>query len=124
MLKKYIYPALLTYRDDGTILASFPDFPDCFISTTTLPAVMDGAKSLLSVCLSHMASTHQDIPVPTDPRTMEFNHPNEFGAFIEVTSDDQWIETVSKTFETDEEGERIFYDLVDADEIKRETAKI
>lgn len=65
MKDTYIYPAILTYAEDG-ISIEFPDLPGCLPCAHTTEEAIKNAKEAMSLHLWSMEKDNDPIPLPTD----------------------------------------------------------
>lgn len=61
---RYIFPALLE-NDDGHMLVTFPDLPECFTEGDSLLEAMELAEDVLEMTLSQREDDSANIPEPT-----------------------------------------------------------
>jgi predicted RNase H-like HicB family nuclease len=64
-----MYPAILTYADDG-ISIEFPDLPGCLPCAETTEEAAKNARSALGLHLWGMERDNDPMPLPTDIRTL------------------------------------------------------
>lgn len=67
----YIYPAILSYADDGVSI-DFPDLPGCLPYADTTEKAIKNAKEAMGLHLWSMERDNDDIPNPTDISALEF----------------------------------------------------
>ena len=78
----YIYPAIMTYADDG-ISVDFPDLPGCLPYAATTEEAIKNAKEAMGLHLWSMERDNDDIPNPTDVTALEFEQ-NEIPIMVDV----------------------------------------
>ena len=71
MKNTYIYPAILTYVDDG-ISIEFPDLPGCLPCADTTQEAVRNAKEAMGLHLWGMEKDDDPIPEPTDIDKLEY----------------------------------------------------
>ena len=67
----YIYPAILTYTDNG-ISIEFPDLPGCLPCADTSEEAAKNAKEAMGLHLWGMEKDNDSIPEPTDIAKLEY----------------------------------------------------
>jgi len=82
MKDKYIYPAILTYADDG-ISIEFPDLPGCFPCAGSTEEALKNAKEALELHLYGMEEDGDDIPKPADIKEIKLEK-NQVVILVEV----------------------------------------
>jgi len=70
MKDTYIYPAVLSYDEDG-ISIEFPDLPGCFSCADTTEEATKNANEAMRLHLWSMEKDNDEIPEPTDIRNLE-----------------------------------------------------
>ena len=70
MKDTYVYPAKLTYANDG-ITVEFPNLPGCLPSAATTDEAVKNAKEALGLHLWSMERDNDDIPTPIDLSSLE-----------------------------------------------------
>ena len=65
MKDTYLYPAILSYDDDG-ISIEFPDIPGCLSCADTSEEAAKNAKETLGLHLWSFEKDDDEIPIPTD----------------------------------------------------------
>lgn len=70
MKDKYIYPAILTYANDG-ISIEFPDLPGCLPCAHSTEEALKNAKEALELHLYGMEEDGDLIPEPTDIKNIK-----------------------------------------------------
>ena len=66
----YIYPAILTYANDG-ISIEFPDLPGCLSCADTTEEAAKFANEAMRLHLWSMEKDNDEIPTPTDIRELK-----------------------------------------------------
>jgi predicted RNase H-like HicB family nuclease len=79
---KYIYPAILSYADDG-ITIEFPDLPGCLPSADSTEEAIRNAKEAMALHLITSEQDHDPIPNPT-PIEKIHTKPGQTVVLIEV----------------------------------------
>lgn len=82
MKDTYIYPAIFSFDSDG-ISIEFPDLPGCLPCATTVESAMKNAKEALALHLYGMEKDNDDIPEPTDIRSIRTDK-NQTITLIEI----------------------------------------
>jgi predicted RNase H-like HicB family nuclease len=82
MKDTYIYPAVLTYTDDG-ISIEFPDLPGCLPCADTSEGAAKNAKEAMGLHLWGMEKDNDTIPAPTDITKLTLSK-NEIPMLVEV----------------------------------------
>ena len=82
MKDTYIYPAIFE-DDDGGYMVTFPDFPGCVTYGDTLDIALDMANEALRGHIACMEADDDDIPEPTDIKTLQLND-DQFHQLIKV----------------------------------------
>ena len=82
MKDKYIYPAILTYADDG-ISIEFPDLPGCLPCANNTEEALKNAKEALELHLYGMEEDGDEIPKPTDIKEIKLEK-NQVVILVEV----------------------------------------
>ena len=82
MKDTYIYPAIFSFDSDG-ISIEFPDLPGCLPCATTVESAMKNAKEALALHLYGMEKDNDDIPEPTDIRSIRIDK-NQTITLIEI----------------------------------------
>lgn len=82
MKDKYIYPAILTYADDG-ISIEFPDLPGCLPCAGGTEEALKNAKEALELHLYGMEEDGDEIPKPTDIKEIKLGK-NQVVILVEV----------------------------------------
>ncbi|MCL1999456.1 MAG: type II toxin-antitoxin system HicB family antitoxin [Turicibacter sp.] len=70
MKDTYIYPAILTYCDNG-IAIEFPDVPGCFSCADTTEEVAKNTKEALGLHMWSIEKDSEKIPTPSDIRQLK-----------------------------------------------------
>jgi predicted RNase H-like HicB family nuclease len=83
---KYIYPAVFSDTENGVINVSFPDFKACFTYGYSLSEALDMAEDVLSLTLCDMENSGEDIPAPSDIRSLH-TEPGTFLTLIRCDTD-------------------------------------
>ena len=78
----YVYPAIMSYADDG-ISIDFPDLPGCLPYAHTTEDAIKNAKEAMGLHLWSMERDNDDIPTPTDITAVKFEQ-NEILIMIDV----------------------------------------
>ena len=78
----YIYPAVLTYDDDG-ISIEFPDLPGCFSCADSTEEAAKSANEAMRLHLWSMEKDNDEIPCPTDIRNLDLQG-NQIPLLVEV----------------------------------------
>ncbi|MCL6590152.1 MAG: type II toxin-antitoxin system HicB family antitoxin [Firmicutes bacterium] len=82
MKDKYIYPAILTYADDGVSI-EFPDLPGCLPCANNTEEALKNAKEALELHLYGMEKDGDEIPKPTDIKEIKLEK-NQVVILVEV----------------------------------------
>ena len=82
MKDKYIYPAILTYADDG-ISIEFPDLPGCLPCASSTEEALNNAKEALELHLYGMEEDGDEIPKLTDIKEIKLEK-NQVVILVEV----------------------------------------
>ena len=78
----YIYPAILTYADDG-ISIDFPDLPGCLPCAETTERAVKNAREALGLHLWGMEKDNDHIPDPSDISELRYSN-SQIPMLIEV----------------------------------------
>lgn len=73
MSTKYAYPAIFTQEDNGQYSIVFPDFEACFTQGDSIQEGLSMAEDVLCLTLYDMEEKEVPVPVPSDPRTIDFD---------------------------------------------------
>lgn len=82
---KYVYPAIFTPEEGGLYSVSFPDLPGCYTQGDDIPDAIDAAEDALCLMLYDMEERKENIPAPSDIRTIT---PGVSGAFVSLITAD------------------------------------
>lgn len=82
MKDKYIYPAILTYAEDG-ISIEFPDLPGCLPCASGTEEALKNAKEALELHLYGMEEDGDEIPKPIDIKEIKLEK-NQVVILVEV----------------------------------------
>ena len=82
MKNTYIYPAILTYMDNG-ISIEFPDLPGCLPCADTTEEAVKNAKQAMGLHLWGMEKDNDPIPEPTDIAKLKYKE-GEIPLLVEV----------------------------------------
>ena len=82
MKDTYIYPAVLSYEENG-ISIEFPDFPGCLPCADTSQEAAKNAKEALGLHIWGMEKDSDPIPMPTDISALTYAK-NEIPLLVEV----------------------------------------
>jgi len=82
MKDKYIYPAILTYAEDG-ISIEFPDLPGCLPCADSTEEAIKNAKEALELHLYGMENDGDQIPKPTDIKRIKLEK-NQVVILVEI----------------------------------------
>ena len=82
MKNTYIFPAILTYTDNG-ISIEFPDLPGCLPCADTTEEAARNAKEAMGLHLWGMEKDSDPIPEPTDIAKLAFSG-GEIALLVEV----------------------------------------
>ncbi|MCL1875878.1 MAG: type II toxin-antitoxin system HicB family antitoxin [Synergistaceae bacterium] len=82
MKDNYVYPAILTYTDNG-ISIGFPDLPGCLPCADTSEEAVKNAKEAMGLHLWGMEKDNDTIPAPTDITELRYSE-NEIPLLVEV----------------------------------------
>lgn len=82
MKDKYIYPAILTYAEDG-ISIEFPDLPGCLPCADSTEEAIKNAKEALELHLYGMEKDGDQIPKPTDIKRIKLEK-NQVVILVEI----------------------------------------
>ena len=82
MKGKNIYPAILTYADDG-ISIEFPDLPGCLPCAGSTEEALKNAKEALELHLYGMEEDGDEIPKPTNIKEIRLDK-NQVVILVEV----------------------------------------
>ena len=82
MKDRHIYPAIFSYDEDG-ISVEFPDIPGCLTAGQTTEEALKNAKEALELVLYGFEEDQEEIPAPSDIRTLNTEH-NQTIVLVEV----------------------------------------
>lgn len=82
MQDRYVYPAVLSYAEDG-ISVAFPDLPGCLTCAPTEPEALDMAREALGLHLYGMEVDHDPIPAPVRALDVAVG-PNQMVTLVDV----------------------------------------
>lgn len=81
MNSKYVYPAVFTKENDGKYSVVFKDLEGCYTCGDNIEHAMEMAEDALALVLYGYESDGREIPVPSDPKTINVNS-NEFVNYV------------------------------------------
>jgi predicted RNase H-like HicB family nuclease len=79
---RYVYPAIFDYAEDG-ISIEFPDLPGCLPCAQSTEEALKNAKEALALHLYGMEKDGDEIPEPSDIRTIQHEQ-NQVVVLIDV----------------------------------------
>jgi len=82
MKNTYIYPAVISFDDDG-ISIEFPDLPGCVSCADTTEEATKNANEALRLHLWGLEKDNNNIPTPTDIRELQLEG-NQIPLLVEV----------------------------------------
>jgi predicted RNase H-like HicB family nuclease len=82
MKDTYVYPAVISFDDDG-ISVEFPDLPGCVSCADTTEEATKNANEALRLHLWGMEKDNDVIPLPSDIRSLQLD-PNQILLLVEV----------------------------------------
>jgi len=68
-MKKYTYPAIIQYDEDGLSLW-FPDMDEAYSNALTIEEAIDNAEQVLKLTLRSRIKDGENIPAPTELKTI------------------------------------------------------
>lgn len=83
MKNTYVYPAVIEKTDDGLGLY-FPDIPGTAVLAPDIQTAVVDAKNMLIDRILELEDTKTDIPVPSDPASIELNDASDRIVYVEV----------------------------------------
>jgi len=78
---EYIYPAVFKQNSDGSYTITFPDLPGCISEGKSLSNAIDMAQSALTQWIEYLLEEKEDIPNPSDIKTIEHLE-NQFATLV------------------------------------------